>query len=115
MYGFVLSPTITFTPLGINIVKPRTALATCKQAFATHRHKAFVSIALFDQRDSGERANLPGIRLLFPSLISLGLENTGLIIFSASGNKVYLCESMSDKISVIAQPEAGIHLTKLWS
>ena len=36
-------------------------------------------------------------------------------IFEASGNKVHLCESISDKISVIAQPEAGIHLTKLWS
>ena len=38
------------------------------------------------------------------TLISLGLENTGLIIFSASGNKVYLCESMSDKSLSLHNP-----------
>ena len=79
------------------------------------------------ERDGGERANLPGI-----SLISLSLENTGLFIFlailtsaapqsicrlgkiiagifSASGNKVYLCPGETAGKYDVVNHAAGRH------
>ena len=100
----------------------------CKRSLRTETKLSFLAFRV-KRQFSGERAHLPGIKLLFPSVskipawlfsspywprrrlsqYAVGSKNNRRYIFSASGNKVYLADHDLDRMVFITVRYVNIY------